>query len=304
MPMVVTDPRQPDSPIVLANQAFLDLTGYSGDEVIGRNCRFLQGPETAEADVEEIRRGLAADNHFISVELLNYRKDGSTFWNQLSISPVHDESGSTIYHFASQKDVSARRRAEELEAVERLLLMEIDHRAMNALALVESILSLTRAEDVHRFSAAVRGRVEAVARAHRLLARSSWTGAHFDELVAEQVAPSVVDAGGPKVQVPPQLVQPVALVLHELISNARKHGALARSGGSVRVHWEVSPGRLLVKWIESGAGPTAVPDLGLGLNLTRSIVERQLAGTASFEWGREGLKAHLVIPLPMEQGAM
>ncbi len=160
MPMVVSDPRQPDAPIVMANKAFLELTGYSASEVLGRNCRFLQGPDTAPEAVEAIRQGLAADEHFVTVEMLNYRKDGSSFWNQLEISPVHNESGQTVYYFASQKDVTARRRAQELAAIERLLLMEVDHRAMNALAMVQSILNLTRADDVIGYSSAVRRRVE------------------------------------------------------------------------------------------------------------------------------------------------
>ena len=122
MPMVVSDPTQPDDPIVLANQAFFDLTGYTADEVIGRNCRFLQGPDTAQSAIEDIRRGLARGEHFVEVELLNYRKDGSSFWNQLSISPVHDENGSVIYYFASQKDTSVIRLARELAESEKVLL--------------------------------------------------------------------------------------------------------------------------------------------------------------------------------------
>ena len=101
MPMVVSDPRQPDNPIVLANHAFLELTGYAPDEVIGRNCRFLQGPETEASAVDAIRSGLAENPDYISVELLNYRKDGSAFWNELVISPVRDDTGQVIYHFAS-----------------------------------------------------------------------------------------------------------------------------------------------------------------------------------------------------------
>jgi two-component sensor histidine kinase len=106
----------------------------------------LQGPETDEADVEAIRRGLAAGEEFLTVELLNYRKNGSTFWNELSISPVYDAGGELIYYFGSQKDVTVRRRAEALEQTERLLLQEVDHRALNALAVVQRIVRLTRAD--------------------------------------------------------------------------------------------------------------------------------------------------------------
>jgi PAS domain S-box-containing protein len=92
MPMVVTDPRQPDNPIVLANKAFLDLTGYTAEEVIGRNCRFLQGGGTAAEAIDMIREALRAERE-VDVEILNYRKDGSAFWNQLVLSPVHDDEG-------------------------------------------------------------------------------------------------------------------------------------------------------------------------------------------------------------------
>ena len=93
MPMVVSDPNQPDNPIILANLAFLDLTGYSAEEVIGRNCRFLQGPDTDPADVDQLREALVRNDDHIQLELLNYRKDSSPFWNQLVISAVRNADG-------------------------------------------------------------------------------------------------------------------------------------------------------------------------------------------------------------------
>jgi len=112
MPMIVTDPNQPDNPIAFANQAFLRMTGYAPDEVVGRNCRFLQGPDTDQDTVADIRRAIEARQD-IATEILNYRKNGSTFWNALFISPVLDPQGKLIYFFASQLDVSRRRDAEE-----------------------------------------------------------------------------------------------------------------------------------------------------------------------------------------------
>ena len=103
MPMVVTDATQRDYPIVMANQAFLNLTGYASEEVLGRNCRFLQGPGTSAAAVAEVRAALE-ESREVSVELLNYRKDGSTFWNQLHFSPIFDDDGRLAYHFGSQID--------------------------------------------------------------------------------------------------------------------------------------------------------------------------------------------------------
>ena len=299
--MVVTDPRQPDSPIVLANRAFLELTGYSADEVIGRNCRFLQGPETSAEAVEEIRQGIASNEHFVTIELLNYRKDGSTFWNQLSISPVHDDSGETLYHFASQIDITDRRRAKELESIERLLLMEVDHRAMNALALVQSVLTLTRADDVARYSNAVRRRVDAIARVHRLLAQSSWSGTALNDLIAEEAVQDGLEVEGPPAKISPRLAQPLAIVLHELISNAREHGALARGGGRVSIAWSISPSELLIDWAEFGI-PSALPEPlpGLGLNLVRAIIERQLGGIAKMEWEEQSFRMKLAVPVRPE----
>ncbi|WP_375465634.1 hybrid sensor histidine kinase/response regulator [uncultured Methylobacterium sp.] len=112
MPMIVTDPHQPDNPIIFANHAFAAMSGYAPEELIGRNCRFLQGPETDRASVEQLRAAIAERREH-STEILNYRKDGSTFWNALFVSPVHDTNGALVYYFASQLDVSRRRDAEE-----------------------------------------------------------------------------------------------------------------------------------------------------------------------------------------------
>ncbi|GJE50576.1 hypothetical protein GOFOIKOB_3625 [Methylobacterium tardum] len=105
MPMIVTDPSQYDNPIVFVNNAFLKLTGYTRFEVLGRNCRFLQGPETNPAAIDRIRDAVRQEVD-IRVDLLNYRKDGSTFHNALYVGPVRDADGKVVYFFASQLDVS------------------------------------------------------------------------------------------------------------------------------------------------------------------------------------------------------
>ena len=112
MPMILTDPNQPDNPVVFANQAFQDLTGYEHDEVVGRNCRFLQGVNTDREKVAELR--LAIEEHRAhSVELLNYKRDGTPFWNAVYTAPVYDKTGKLLYFFASQLDVTRRRTSEQ-----------------------------------------------------------------------------------------------------------------------------------------------------------------------------------------------
>ena len=111
LPITIADPGQPDTPVVFANQAFADLTGYAVEEVIGRNCRFLQGPETDPAARATLRRAIL-DQAAVTVELCNYRRDGSAFWNALSISPVHGPDGRLRHYVGTQRDVTARRDAE------------------------------------------------------------------------------------------------------------------------------------------------------------------------------------------------
>jgi len=107
----ITDPRQPDNPLVWVNPSFTRVTGYEADEVVGRNCRFLQGPATDDAAVDEIRTALA-ERRTMTTTLLNYRKDGTAFWNQLSISPVFDGEGTLVSFVGVQTDVTERVRVE------------------------------------------------------------------------------------------------------------------------------------------------------------------------------------------------
>ncbi|WP_055047292.1 HWE histidine kinase domain-containing protein [Devosia sp. A16] len=142
MPMLITDPRQDDNPIVFVNDAFAKLTGYARAETLGRNCRFLQGPGTSTADVARIRD--AIDRRVpIEIELLNYRRNGTTFWNKLLISPVFDSDGELTFFFASQFDVTPEReRISRLATDREMLEAEIENR----------ILDLGAAEERLRFT--------------------------------------------------------------------------------------------------------------------------------------------------------
>lgn len=108
MGFLLTDPHQEDHPIVYVNESFLEMTGYPADEVLGRNCRFLQGPETDPADIDVMRRAIAEERP-VTVEVRNYRKDGSPFWNQVHISPVRDAHGQVMHFVGVQFDITAYR---------------------------------------------------------------------------------------------------------------------------------------------------------------------------------------------------
>jgi len=300
MPMVITDVRQADNPIVMANQAFIDLTGFEAQEVIGRNCRFLQGPDTCKIAIAEIRASIA-EGRSVTTELLNYRKDGSTFWNELHISPIRDDKGAVIYIFGSQRDVSERRAAQALAASEHRLLREVDHRAMNVLALVDGIVRLSKADSAPRYAAAVQRRVQSLAKAHALLSRHGWHAVPLEELFRSQVEPfglSRVDLIGPELRLAATLVQPLALVVHELVANAVSHGALSVPQGALTIQWvSQRPAEVDVIWSETGGPPPAEERArGFGWTMISSIVERQLGGAFSQTWEARGLQAEMRIP--------
>ena len=140
--LVVCDPHDPAFPIVFANRAFCNLTGYSEEEVVGRNCRFLQGPDTDQAQIEKIRTALASED-LVVVELLNYRKDGTPFWNALHIGPIYDAAGNLVYYFGSQWDVSDVRAARAEEHYAREMARELSHRMKNMFAVISGIVNLT-----------------------------------------------------------------------------------------------------------------------------------------------------------------
>lgn len=118
VPVVVSDPRQDDDPLVWVNAAFTRATGYPAEEALGRNCRFLQDPATDADELARLRRGMAAGEP-VTVVLRNVRRDGTPFWNELSVSPVHDEHGRLVHRVGVQVDVTARVEAERSAAAAR-----------------------------------------------------------------------------------------------------------------------------------------------------------------------------------------
>lgn len=218
----------------------------------------------------------------------------------------HDVSGKPVRFPGVVIDITARKEGEERQA---LLAHEVDHRAKNALAVAQSVVALTRAEDPAAFRAAVSGRITALARAHTLLARESWKGASLAVVLEAELAPYQDEAAGdlrgrihvagPEVELAPAAVQPLAMTLHELTTNAAKHGALSVPGGEVDVEWRRGPsGGLLLSWRERGGPPLSGPPTrrGFGATLIEATMRRQLGGEMRLDWLPEGLHAEMELP--------
>lgn len=175
MPMLITDPRQSDNPIVFANGAFADLTGYRNEEILGRNCRFLQGPDTDRATVAELHRAVD-EQRAVALDLLNYKADGTPFWNALFFGPIFDEDGNILYFFASQMDITERRasqesqlQAQKMEAIGQLSA-GMAHDFNNLLQVINGNLdiALLGAEGNNRLAEPIRRAQRATMRAAKL----------------------------------------------------------------------------------------------------------------------------------------
>lgn len=244
--MVLADARLPGQPIVFANQAFLDLTGFPAPEVIGRNCRFLQCPWTDAAAVQQKRDALAAERP-VAVELLNRRRDGSLFWNAVFIAPVFGPNGRADYFFASQVDVTqrhhadeAQRKAQRMEAIAQLAA-GLAHDFNNALHVVlgnlgraetrladepETRKALERARRGGEHAAALTRQLLVVARRARLQPRAVALNTMLSELgeaFARTLGPAIELRYGLDPRLPPCVVDPGQLeaALLNLLTNAR-----------------------------------------------------------------------------------
>jgi two-component sensor histidine kinase len=199
-------------------------------------------------------------------------------------------------------NVTERKASQERQA---LLAREVDHRAKNALAVVMAALRLTRAETLPAYRAAVEGRVAALARAQTLLATESWSGAELQRLLEGELRPFVAEGQrlvleGPAVQLQGRAVQPVAMAIHELATNATKHGALSVAGGGVAVRWSVDQAgtTLALRWQEEGGPPARPPQRqGFGSRVLEATIRGQLGGSIALEWSAEGLACAMTLPL-------
>ena len=329
MPMIVTDPNQSDNPIIFCNNAFLRLSGYSDDEVIGRNCRFLQGPETDQETISKVREAIAAGQD-VAVDILNYRKDGSQFWNAVFISPVRDEAGAIIYFFASQldftnvksreADLAAARHEAEAEVAKHtanlrsaleartLLVHEVDHRVKNNLLTMASIVKMqarvTEDDGRRQTLMSVLNRIEALSTVQRKLFTLDDVSKFDISEFARELVTDLVDATGRKdirltldlspLLVPAVKATPLSLIVNELVGDAVRRG-LSDGGGDIHVVVRRLNGHFLIR-IEDTSEPVE-PDIE-NAELGQMLLEasaRQLG--AEIERKQEGRKTIVEVVL-------
>jgi PAS domain S-box-containing protein len=330
MPMLITDPRQDDNPIVFANDAFLKLTGYGLDEVMGQNCRFLQGEGTDRSAVAALRAAIQRREP-VSLDILNYRKDGTKFWNALYMCPVTDESGELQFFFASQLDVTERKDAElrvtadkerfekavrertrQLEAAleaQQTLLHEVDHRVKNNLQMVSSLIVMqSRTIKDEAVKASLRSmleRIEALSTVHRRLYQSedvsSFDVASFvRDLVTDLMAAAGRDPKTVNFSMEPMIVSaekatPIALMVNELVTNALKHAfpdtVDGHGSGSLAVSVKRLDGGFVIEIEDEGPGMPSEQNSGsFGTRLLRSLA-RQLEAEVVWKARAKGTTA-------------
>lgn len=282
-----------------------DFTGQPPRTGLGFGWLEAVHPE----DRERVRAALSAVREDRAPRRLEFRlrrHDGTWRWMIAAATPRLGGESGVLGTIGSMLDITDRREAEERQA---LMASELDHRAKNALSVVQAALRLTPRQDVEDYARAVEGRVAALARAHSVLAEGRWQGAPLRAVVEAELAtfvgaaqgepPAVLD--GPPIRLRPAAVQALSMALHELATNATKYGALSRPGGRLRVGWclDRAAGRLMLRWKERGGPPLAGPPArrGFGARVLEATVTSQLGGTVERRWEAAGLACELCLPL-------
>lgn len=299
-----------DGIITSWNEGATHIFGYRPDEMIGQSIRRIIPPELLDEEDRILARILCGERveHFDTIRVT---KDGRRIDVSLSISPVRDRSGRLIGAAKVARDISERKQAEKLQ---KLLIGELNHRVKNTLATVQAIAGQTvrRAGSPSEFVASFNGRLQALARTHTILTDNTWRGADLLPLIKDQLLLGAEEDerfafNGPSVILEPQVALHLAMVIHELATNARKYGALSVPNGRLSVDWAVHTGgarKLVLTWRESGGPPVSAPaKRGFGM----TVIEQSLAahgGEAVLLYEARGLTCTIQLPLPESAGAV
>jgi two-component sensor histidine kinase len=257
--------------------------------------------ECPMADV--LRSGISVRQQEVHIE----RPDGSRGIALVDIEAVKDSDWNIIGAVNCFQDITERKWAEERE---KTLAREVDHRAKNLLALVQATVQLTHADTVKDFKAAIEGRLQALSNAHSLIAQSRWAGADLHSLVMEELAPyraaetSRTHINGPEVVLEPKSAQTIAIVLHELTTNAVKYGALSVPSGRLLIEWSRDDKQLVIRWSETDGPPVKPPSReGFGTRVIGRVVH-DLEGKLQFHWNPDGFACKIIIPLDRLAGTL
>ncbi len=262
------------------------------------NIRALIHPDDW-VPLQKITRGISEGTRTQQTEFRVLRPNGDVRWCIGTAAATLNDAGKMVRLSGVTIDITDRKEVEERQI---LLAREVDHRARNALAVIQSIIRLTRARSVEDYLQAIEGRIKAMARAHTLLSDSRWRGADLATLVSEELAPyragDKIQFRGPDISLQPATAQGLALALHELATNAAKHGALSLPAGKVTLEWQLQGDALTLHWVENG-GPAIVQpsSRSFGLKVIAASIEQQLGGRVTFDWDPKGLRCLFSIPL-------
>jgi two-component sensor histidine kinase len=226
-------------------------------------------------------------------------------WFEKISTAEFDTTGRLVRLKGLIRDITRRKQAEKRQD---LLSAELDHRVKNVLARVAAVVRHTRRRSgsADEFVKAVDGRIQSLAAAHALLSQSRWSGVSLADLIGHQLAPYTTDANatisGPDVTLTSAQTQALAMVIHELVTNAAKHGALSSLDGKVSVRWDRigadAAAFLTITWRELGGESTVVPvRSGYGLSLIRDLIPHELGGTVDLTFPSDGACCKIQIPL-------
>jgi PAS domain S-box-containing protein len=253
-------------------------------------------------DLQEGFERLVKTRHAHQMEYRVRRPNGQLRWCMTSAAASIDERGEVNRISGVTFDITDRKDSEERQM---LLAREVDHRAKNALALVQSILRLTQADSLPQYTKTIEGRIRALSRAHTILSQSRWQGASLRGLVDEELAPfkqsgNTIDIDGPDVLLKPASAQTIALALHELATNAAKYGSLSTPEGRLALHWRLEDRVIKFDWRERGGPATSAPNRkGFGTRIIVASIEQQLGGKVLMNWHASGLACAFAIPFPI-----
>jgi PAS domain S-box-containing protein len=307
MAMVFTDAKESDNPIIFANDSFLALTGYARPEVLGQSFNFLMARGTEVEALAKIEDAFAETGDGGS-EISYRRKDGSVFCAAIFISPVRDETGNVVQHFASFVDLT---RQKQEQAQSTRMIDELNHRVKNTLSTVQSIVSqaLRNSSDPDVIRESIESRIFALSRSHDLLTRENWVGAGLLDLVNEALEPFGVANGraerftidGKNTRLSPNVTLALGIAFHELGTNAVKYGAFSNDAGSVLISWKIEPSpegnRLVLRWQEKNGPPVTPPTRsGLGLRVLERGLPHELGGKVHLGFRADGLSYTIEFP--------